>query len=160
MLVKNDYLPMLFNDKDIEIIGYSKNDKELVTVLDNLNIEYSFPNKGILNKNLQELLESNVEEKYFLSEKGVKYVLKRAGGYVQLIDNNTEIAHCPITAKGNTNWTGNFVKYEFPPKEELKLRLKDMLEEQVDEKYYLSNEQVSKIEKCNDSIGCVVNERN
>lgn len=30
---------------------------------------------------------------------------------------------------------GNF---KFPPKEELKLRLKDMLEEQVDEKYYLS----------------------
>lgn len=29
-------------------------------------------------------------------------------------------------------------EFEFPPKQELKLRLKDMLEEQVDEKYYLS----------------------
>lgn len=41
---------------------------------------------------------------------------------------------------------GNFV---FPDKEELKLRLKDMLEEQVDEKYYLSDDKVSKIEKSN-----------
>ena len=31
----------------------------------------------------------------------------------------------------------------FPPKEELKLRLKDMLEEQVDEKYYLSDKLIS-----------------
>ena len=33
--------------------------------------------------------------------------------------------------------------FEFPPKQELKLRLKDLLEEEVDEKYYLSDEQVA-----------------
>ena len=32
--------------------------------------------------------------------------------------------------------------YEFPPKQELKLRLKDLLEDEVDEKYYLSNKGV------------------
>ena len=37
---------------------------------------------------------------------------------------------------------GNFV---FPAKEELKLRLKDMLEDEVEEKYYLSNTQIEKI---------------
>lgn len=36
----------------------------------------------------------------------------------------------------------NFI---FPDKEELQLRLKDMLEEVVDEKYYLSDEKISKI---------------
>ena len=36
----------------------------------------------------------------------------------------------------------NFV---FPPKQELKLKLKDMLEDEVDEKYYLSDEMVDKI---------------
>ena len=36
-------------------------------------------------------------------------------------------------------------EFEFPPKHELKLRLKDMLEDEVDEKYYLSDEQVEKI---------------
>ena len=35
--------------------------------------------------------------------------------------------------------------FKFPPKQELKLRLKDMLEDEVDEKYYLSDEQVEKI---------------
>lgn len=33
--------------------------------------------------------------------------------------------------------------FEFPPKQELKLRLKDLLEEEVDQKYYLSDEQVA-----------------
>lgn len=33
--------------------------------------------------------------------------------------------------------------FEFPPKQELKLRLKDLLEEEVDKKYYLSDEQVA-----------------
>lgn len=35
--------------------------------------------------------------------------------------------------------------FDFPPKQELKLKLKDMLENNVDEKYYLTDEQVSKI---------------
>lgn len=35
--------------------------------------------------------------------------------------------------------------FEFPEPQELKLRLKDVLEPKVDEKYYLSDEQVSKI---------------
>lgn len=35
--------------------------------------------------------------------------------------------------------------FTFPPKQELKLKLKDILEDNVDEKYYLSDEQVNKI---------------
>lgn len=35
--------------------------------------------------------------------------------------------------------------FTFPSKQELKLKLKDMLEDEVDEKYYLSDEQVEKI---------------
>lgn len=41
---------------------------------------------------------------------------------------------------------GNF---KFPEKEELKLRLKDILEDEVEKKYYLSDYKVSKIEKSN-----------
>jgi DNA (cytosine-5)-methyltransferase 1 len=33
--------------------------------------------------------------------------------------------------------------YQFPPKQELKLKLKDMLEDEVDEKYYLSDEKLN-----------------
>lgn len=35
--------------------------------------------------------------------------------------------------------------FKFPEKEELKLRLKDMLEEEVDEKYYLDDKQIKRI---------------
>ena len=35
--------------------------------------------------------------------------------------------------------------FEFPPKQELKLKLKDMLEDKVDEKYYLSDEILNKV---------------
>lgn len=41
---------------------------------------------------------------------------------------------------------GNFV---FPQKEELKLRLKDMLEDEVEEKYYLKDYQIENIKKSN-----------
>lgn len=39
--------------------------------------------------------------------------------------------------------------YSFPPKRELKLRLKDMLEEEVDDKYYLSDKQIEDIKHWN-----------
>lgn len=39
--------------------------------------------------------------------------------------------------------------FNFPNKEELKIRLKDILENNVDEKYYLSNEKINKIKNSN-----------
>ncbi len=39
--------------------------------------------------------------------------------------------------------------YQFPPKQELKLKLKDMLEDNVDEKYYLSDKQIEDIQSWN-----------
>ncbi len=52
--------------------------------------------------------------------------------------------------------------YEFPKPFELKLRLKDMLEDNVDEKYYLSDKQLNYILDCNDvalKSGRNINER-
>ena len=43
--------------------------------------------------------------------------------------------------------------FKFPEKEELKLRLKDVLETNVDEKYYLSQEQVDRIHKTTYNVG-------
>lgn len=36
--------------------------------------------------------------------------------------------------------------YQFPSKQELKLKLKDMLEDEVDEKYYLTNSMIEYLE--------------
>ena len=44
---------------------------------------------------------------------------------------------------------GDF-SYTFPPKQELKLKLKDLLEDQVDEKYFLSDEMIRYIAADND----------
>ncbi len=41
----------------------------------------------------------------------------------------------------------DYDNFEFPEKEELKIFLKDILEEEVDEKYYLSKEQINKLIK-------------
>lgn len=41
----------------------------------------------------------------------------------------------------------------FPKKEELKLRLKDMLEDEVDEKYYLNNTQIERIKTTTYNVG-------
>lgn len=43
--------------------------------------------------------------------------------------------------------------YIFPQKQELKLKLKDMLEENVDEKYYLSDVQIKRIETTTYNVG-------
>ena len=40
--------------------------------------------------------------------------------------------------------------FEFPPKQELKLKLKDMLEDEVDEKYYLSEKMIKYISANNE----------
>ena len=41
--------------------------------------------------------------------------------------------------------------YQFPPKQELKLKLKDMLEDEVEEKYYLSEKMVNYVLDNNDT---------
>ena len=55
---------------------------------------------------------------------------------VSILDKQTE---------ENENFRAIVKDYKFPPKQELKLKLKDMLEDEVDEKYYLSDEWLKKI---------------
>ena len=55
---------------------------------------------------------------------------------VSILDNQTD----------KSGFVRRFVKeFEFPPKQELKLKLRDMLEDDVDEKYYLSESKIQKI---------------
>ena len=43
--------------------------------------------------------------------------------------------------------------YQFPPKQELKLKLKDMLEDFVSDNYFLTNEQIKRIETTTYNVG-------
>lgn len=74
------------------------------------NYYYDFPKIIPLTKRLKDLLEKKVDKKYYLNNKAVTYIIKRLGNYTQLCDNNTEYCKSAITAKGNQNWTGNFIK--------------------------------------------------
>lgn len=51
----------------------------------------------------------------------------------------------PTVKENHGTVTAVAINFEFPPKQSLKLKLKDMLEDEVDEKYYLSEEMVAKI---------------
>ena len=58
-----------------------------------------------------------------------------------------------VSILGNEN-------FEFPPKQSLKLKLKDMLEDNVDEKYYLSDKQVNFFSFKNDNKTNIIGDLN
>lgn len=150
----NSYYKVL-NAKDY---GVPQNRERVYTVSIRKDIDmgYEFPETVDLKTKVKDTLEDKVDEKYYLKEKGLNYVSKRMGTYTQIIDDSSEIARCPITAVGNTNWTGNFVLdknnvgFKFPEPMELKLKLKDILEDEVDEKYYLSDKFINGLLKHNE----------
>ena len=51
----------------------------------------------------------------------------------------------PTVKENHGTVTAVLQRFEFPPKKELKLKLKDMLEDEVDEKYYLSEKMIKYI---------------
>lgn len=104
----NSYYQVL-NAKDY---GVPQNRERIYTISIRKDIDkgdFKFSEKQKLEIRLKDVLEKVVDDKYYLKEKGLKYVTNRLGKYTQLIDDNTMVAHCPITAVGNINWTGNFV---------------------------------------------------
>lgn len=72
------------------------------------NYSYEFPKPVELETVMKDFLDDKVDEKYYLSERGGRYVTnpKRLDKkYTQI---NGEIA-VTVTAKGQNNWTGSFV---------------------------------------------------
>jgi site-specific DNA-cytosine methylase len=61
---------------------------------------------------LRDLLQddSEIDDKYYLSEKGIKYIEKRENKYTQILDKDAEYCPAAIIAVGNANWTGNFIQ--------------------------------------------------
>jgi DNA (cytosine-5)-methyltransferase 1 len=101
----------ILNSKDFEV---PQNRSRCFMVSWIGDLYYNFPATKPLKKVLRDLLlpEDEIDEKYYLSEKGVNYVLRREGKYTQIIDETSQIEQSAITAVGNANWTGNFIKCE------------------------------------------------
>lgn len=89
-------------------VPQNRNRTFMVSILG--NYIYEFPKEISLELRLKDLLEKEVDEKFYISDKGIEYVIKRDGKYTQICDENTEIAKSALTAEGNKNWTGNFIK--------------------------------------------------
>ena len=94
----------------------------MVSILGNYN--YKFPKKIPLELRLKDLLESNVDEKYYLSEKMINYISanneKWTGNNEEALINK-ELASTINTAEGNRRCdASNYVSDELPDNYDLK----------------------------------------
>ena len=141
----------VLNAKDY---GIPQNRERVFTVSILGNENYDFPNKQD-EANLQDFLEKDTDIK-------TKPMCERAFNkeYEQIITSDKDIYQCNVssgyqdckvgikvspTIRAGNNCTHILQRFEFPPKQELKLKLKDMLEDEVDEKYYLSDKMIKYI---------------
>lgn len=83
----------------------------LVGIRDDEDNTFQFPKEEHLSKRLKDVLEENVDEKYFLSEKMIEYISKDRNGNENLIVNR-EIANamtCSMT-KGQRSMQDNYIQ--------------------------------------------------
>ena len=123
----------IMNSKDY---GIPQNRERIIVVgfLDN-SVEFEFPTKSPLEYTMQDFLEDYTDSKYYLKEKGVKFVTSsknRTKRYTQI---NGNIALCQ-KANQQFNWHGDFV-FESVGEEEFDEFIFNVND--VEEKYYLSD---------------------
>ena len=112
------------NRERIFVVGFADN-----------SIEFEFPKKITLEYTMQDFLEDYTDSKYYLKEKGIKFVTSsknRTKRYTQI---NGNIALCQ-KANQQFNWHGDFV-FEDATAEEFDEFIFDV--NTVEEKYYLSD---------------------
>ena len=98
------------------------------------SIEFNFPETVELEHTMQDFLEDYIDSKYYLKEKGVKFVTSSKNRKKRYTQINGEIAICQ-KANQQFNWHGDFI-YEEQQEQEFSEFIFDVNE--VEEKYYLS----------------------
>ena len=98
------------------------------------SINFEFPQAIPLETKMQDFLEDYIESKYYLKEKGVKFVTSSKNRKKRYTQINGDIAICQ-KANQQFNWHGDFI-YENQEKQEFSEFIFDVNE--VEEKYYLS----------------------
>lgn len=78
----------------------------IIGIRDDQDSEFSFPPEERLEKRLKDVLESEVDEKYFLSEKGIEHILAKEGVYTGI---NESPVRC-ITTRYSASLAGTFLK--------------------------------------------------
>ena len=112
------------NRQRIFIIGFKDKDTD-----------FQFPKPIKLEHNMQDFLEDDINSKYYLSQKGIKFVTSSRNRKKHFTQINGEIAICQ-KSRQQFNWHGDFIFNEIENHtnfDEFVFDVKD-----VEEKYYLS----------------------
>lgn len=98
--------------------------------------EFCFPEKINLQTTMQDFLEDNVDTKYYLKEKGVKFVTKATNRKKRYTQINGTVALCQ-KANQQFNWHGDFVFEKMNKKINFDEFIFDI--KPIEKKYYLSD---------------------
>ena len=124
----------LLNGKDF---GIPQHRERIVVVgfIDH-SVDFSFPEKIPLEHTMQDFLEDYTDTKYYLREKGIKFVTSTKNRLKRYTQINGDVALCQ-KANQQFNWHGDFVfepEYDEAAFDEFIFDVND-----VEEKYYLSD---------------------
>lgn len=78
----------------------------LIGVRDDKDNNFRWPIEEHLSKRLKDVLEENVDDKYFLSDKGIEHILAKEGVYTGLNESPTRC----ITTRYSASLSGTFLK--------------------------------------------------
>ena len=126
------YYYKILNSKDYGIPQHRE--RIFVVGFKDYNVNFTFPTKIPLKYKMQDFLEDYIDSKYYLKEKGVKFVTSSKNRKKRYTQINGDIAICQ-KANQQFNWHGDFI-YESIDNMEFNEFIFDVNE--VEEKYYLS----------------------
>ena len=98
------------------------------------SLDFNFPKEIKLKSTMQDFLEDYIDSKYYLKEKGVKFVTSSKNRKKRYTQTNGDIALCQ-KANQQFNWHGDFI-FEEKSKREFNEFIFNV--DEVEEKYYLS----------------------
>ena len=99
---------------------------------------------SILGNENYEFPKENIQECEVINP--LKDISGKSWQFEQNVYSENSILRSLKAGGGSGNIPKVIEHFEFPPKQELKLKLKDMLEDEVDEKYYLTNSMIEYLE--------------
>ena len=123
----------ILNSKDY---GIPQNRERIIVIgFKNKNTKFTFPEAIPLTRTMQDFLEDYTDSKYYLKEKGIKFVTSSKNRLKRYTQINGEIALCQ-KANQQFNWHGDFI-FE----EEISNQFDEFIFDvsNVEEKYYLSD---------------------
>jgi len=127
------YFYKVLNSKDYGIPQHRQ--RIFVVGFKDNNIDFDFPISIPLQNSMQDFLEDYTESKYYLKEKGIKFVTSSKNRRKRYTQINGDVAICQ-KANQQFNWHGDFI-FENTKDVEFNELVFDV--SQVEEKYYLSD---------------------